>query len=355
MNIINNYLKKINNINKVSENYKNFIFLIKKQFLYHYKNCKRYKNFLRNQNINIYKINKNYDFPFIHVNSFKDQDLLSINKNKIFKTLFSSGTSNQKLSKIHLDKINAKNQIIALKKIVCSILGNSRLPMLIFEKDPKILEKRKFGAKIAAIYGFSIFGKSHTYCIDKNNNLNYSLLNNFLKKFANQSFLIFGFTSSIYLNLIKNFKKNKINQDFSKGILIHGGGWKKLEYEKIDNLKFKKKLKKNVNLKRIINYYGVVEQTGSIFLECEKCNVFHTNPFNDVIVRDKFLNKSKENEKGILQLLSILPSSYPGNSILFEDEGMIISFKNKNCNNTGKSFQILGRIPRAEVRGCSDA
>ena len=40
-----------------------------------------------------------------------------------------------------------------------------------------------------------------------------------------------------------------------------------------------------------------MEQTGSIFLECEKCNVFHTNPFNDVIVRDKFLNKSKENEK----------------------------------------------------------
>ena len=120
-----------------------------KRYETNYKNCKRYKNFLRNQNINIYKINKNYDFPFIHVNSFKDQDLLSINKNKIFKTLFSSGTSNQKLSKIHLDKINAKNQIIALKKIVCSILGNSRLPMLIFEKDPKILEKRKFGAKIA--------------------------------------------------------------------------------------------------------------------------------------------------------------------------------------------------------------
>ena len=56
----------------------------------------------------------------------------------------------------------------------------------------------------------------------------------------------------------------------------------------------------------------------------------------------------------MIQVLSILPSSYPGNSILLEDEGYLINKTNKNCKNTGKSFKIVGRIPKAEIRGCSD-
>ena len=56
----------------------------------------------------------------------------------------------------------------------------------------------------------------------------------------------------------------------------------------------------------------------------------------------------------MIQVLSILPSSYPGNSILLEDEGYMVNKKNNNCGNTGKSFRIKGRIPKAEIRGCSD-
>ena len=52
--------------------------------------------------------------------------------------------------------------------------------------------------------------------------------------------------------------------------MLHGGGWKKLENKKISNEVFKKKILKKLNLKNVFNYYGLVEQTGSIFIEC-KC------------------------------------------------------------------------------------
>ena len=137
--------------------------------------------------------------------------------------------------------------------------------------------------------------------------------------------------------------------------MIHGGGWKKIEKYKINNEIFKRKIIDKLNVSKIINYYGLVEQTGSIFIECDKCNCFHTNIFNDVIIRDKNLNPITEDNKiGMIQVLSILPSSYPGNSILLEDEGYLINKTNKDCKNTGKSFKIVGRIPKAEIRGCSD-
>ena len=48
-------------------------------------------------------------------------------------------------------------------------------------------------------------------------------------------------------------------------------------------------LKKKLNLKTIHNYYGLIEQTGSIFIEC-KCGYFVASDFSEVIVRDKFFN-----------------------------------------------------------------
>jgi len=59
-------------------------------------------------------------------------------------------------------------------------------------------------------------------------------------------------------------------------------------------------------------------------------------------------------EPGIIQTLSILPLSYPGHSLLTEDEGVIVGEDNCRCGRMGKYFQVLGRIKQAEIRGCSD-
>jgi len=328
---------------------------LKSVILHHYKNCKKYKKIL---DLLKYDINKKYDLkdqPFLPVNLFKEQDLISIPKQKIYKTLNSSGTSNSKLSKIYLDRENSNSQVKALNSIITEVLGKNRLPMLIVDNFNQLKDRFKFNAKVAAINGFSIFGKNHTYLLKENKSINYKLLNDFLSKYGDKPFLVFGFTFNIYENLIIKLNSKNLFRDFSNGIILHGGGWKKMENLKINSHEFKKKIKDKINTKNIYNYYGLIEQTGSIFLECLNCNCFKTNSYSEIIIRDKDLNILPPGKKGFVQLFSLLPSSYPGHIILTEDIGEIIK-NSKNCKfcKSKTKFIIHGRFAKSIVRGCSD-
>ena len=334
---------------------KNFFFKkkINELTIHHFNNCLEYKKILKflkhkkSQNLKIEEI------PFIPVRLFKEFDLLSVNKKKIIKILNSSGTSNNKLSKIYLDKKNSDYQLKVLQAIMSKIIGNARLPMLIIDKKPNIDDRQNFNAKIAAINGFSVFGKYHHYLLNDNDEIDYKSLDVFLSKYSEQKFFIFGFTSMIFENLIQKLDKKFLTRTLHKGILLHGGGWKKLENQKISNSLFKKKLNEKLKLTNIYNYYGLIEQTGSIFIEC-RCGYFVSSSFSEVIVRNNNLQVVKNGSKGFLQLLSLLPSSYPGHSILTEDIGQIIDRNKCNCSLHGTRFLVHGRLSKAEIRGCSD-
>ena len=112
-------------------------------------------------------------------------------------------------------------------------------------------------------------------------------------------------------------------------------------------------LKKNFLIENVVNYYGLVEQTGSIFFEC-KYGYFVNTIFSDVIIRDKNFKVLPSGKKGLIQLISILPSSYPGHNILTEDIGEIIGENNCRCGRKGKYFKIHGRAKGSELRGCSN-
>ena len=122
----------------------------------------------------------------------------------------------------------------------------------------------------------------------------------------------------------------------------------------VDNKIFKLKLSEKLNFQKIVNYYGLIEQTGSIFLECEKCGNFKTSEYSDIIVRGNNFEILKEGKKGFIQLLSLLPTSYPGHSILTEDIGSLVKNNCKLCYGK-KSFLVHGRVEKSETRGCSDA
>ena len=339
---------------KLNEKAKFFEIKINELTNYHYKKSVEYRKILKFFDFQLTKRKKINEIPFLPANLFKEHTLKSIPNSKIFKTLNSSGTSGALPSKIILDKENSSNQIKVLSKIISRFIGKERIPMLIIDNNLKVIDRSNFNARSAAIIGFSIFGKDHTYLLNEKNKINYNILNNFLKKYETQNFFIFGFTSKIFENLIEKLSYKKIKKNFAKGILLHGGGWKKLENKKIDNKKFKKKLYEKLKLKKIYNYYGLVEQTGSIFIECEKCGCFFTSIFSDIIIRDNNFKDLGENKKGLIQVLSLLPTSYPGHSILTDDYGEIISKNECECSKFGKRFRVYGRIKKSEIRGCSD-
>jgi hypothetical protein len=184
--------------------------------------------------------------------------------------------------------------------------------------------------------------------------LDFDKIQAFLKKHEGKPILLFGFTFMVWQYFYKALLEKEEKLDLSNGILIHGGGWKKLLGEKVAPEEFRQRLQKVCKLKRIHDYYGMVEQTGCIYMECE-CGHLHSSIFSDIIVRKaKDFSVCSYGEKGILQVISMIPKSYPGFSILTEDEGICLGEDDCPCGRKGKYFKIEGRIKNAEVRGCSD-
>jgi hypothetical protein len=98
----------------------------------------------------------------------------------------------------------------------------------------------------------------------------------------------------------------------------------------------------------------MAEQTGAIYVECEYGHL-HASVFSDVLIRRvQDFSLAAMNERGIIEVLSVLPESYPGHVLLTEDEGEILGEDDCPCGRLGKYFKVYGRIKGAEIRGCSD-
>jgi hypothetical protein len=287
------------------------------------------------------------------VRLFKEYDLYSIPKDQIIKTMTSSGTTGQAVSKIYLDRETSGRQSKVLSKIVSDFTGKTRMPLLIIDSSAVLKNRAMFSARGAGILGFSMLGRDLTYALDENMELDMPALETFLGKYSGERVVLFGFTFIIWQYFCEVLKRSgiRINLD---GVLIHGGGWKKLADQNISNEVFKRVVAESTGIKNVYNYYGMVEQTGSIFMECEYGHL-HCSIFSDVnIINPNDFSKNGINERGLIQCDSLLPTSYPGHRLLTEDEGEILGEDDCPCGRLGKYFKVYGRVKGAEIRGCSD-
>lgn len=323
-------------------------------FQFHYQNCLEYRKMMDAFG---YLGVKNLDYtllPFLPVRLFKMMELYSVEKSEIVKTMTSSGTTGQLVSKIFIDKETSSNQTKALTKIVSSFIGKQRVPMLIIDSPEVIKSRNLFSARGAGILGFSIFGSKRLYALDEQMELEVERIEEFLQNNKDEKIFLFGFTFMIWQHFYKKLIKSGIKLNLANAVLIHGGGWKKLINESVSPSDFKNKLKDVCGIPNMHDYYGMVEQTGSIYMECEYGHL-HTPIFSDIIIRRPYdFSIADVGEKGIIQVLSILPHSYPGHSLLTEDEGILLGEDDCACGRLGKYFKIVGRLKNAEIRGCSD-
>lgn len=326
--------------------------------LFHMEKCQNYRKMVNALGFSADKCTNYYELPFLPVRLFKELELCSVEKEEVFKTMTSSGTTGQAVSKIYLDKRTASNQQKTLVKIVSAFTGSARLPMLIIDCPSVVKNRQMFSARGAGILGFSMFGTDKTYALDDDMNLDVEGVKNFLERHRGERIFLFGFTFMIWQHFYKKLEMLKrecnVKFDFSNGVLIHGGGWKKLVSEAITADEFKKTLTDVCGLQDIHDYYGMVEQTGSIYMQCSEGHL-HASIFSDVIIRDeRTLQVCPVGKKGIIQVVSAIPESYPGHSLLTEDEGVLLGEDDCKCGCKGKYFKVLGRLKNAEIRGCSD-
>jgi hypothetical protein len=321
---------------------------------HHYKKCPEYRKVIKSLFDDKTNASDLSSIPFIPVQIFKNFDLLSIKKDQISRTMTSSGTTGQAVSRIFLDKKTAFNQSKILNKIVSDFIGFERLPFYVVDSETVIKDRKSFSARGAGILGFSRFGKGREFILDKDMEVSIKMLEQIFLANKNNKILFFGFTFMIWQHLLLPLQKLNKKFDFKNAIVIHGGGWKKLHDLEVSNQHFKNVFKEFLGISNVYNYYGMVEQTGSIFFECEFGHI-HTSNFSEVIIRDPIsFEELPHGDSGLIQLISLLPESYPGHSILSEDMGAIVGEDDCKCGRKGKYFEIHGRVKNAEIRGCSD-
>jgi hypothetical protein len=290
------------------------------------------------------------DLPFLPVSLFKSHELASVPADKIHMVLTSSGTTGQRVSRIVVDTETADRQSRALAAVMASVLGPKRIPMLILDIRSLFKDPHHMSARGAGVLGMMRFGRAHCWALDESMRLDEAPVREFLEKHGREPFLMFGFTFMAWKYFLK--PAADLGLDLSNGTLVHSGGWKKLIDEAVDNATFRRFAKTALCLERIYNFYGMVEQIGSVFMEGDNGALYPPN-FAEIIIRDpRTWESAVVGTPGVIQVLSILPQSYPGHSLLTEDLGVLQADTGGPWR--GHSLTVLGRAPASELRGCSD-
>lgn len=322
----------------------------------HYEQCEPYRRMMDAIGLDMDNLPDYEQMPFLPVRLFKEFELRSVPKEEVVKTMTSSGTTGQQVSHIYLDRETAAAQQKCLTKIVGHFIGTKRVPMLILDSSAVIKNRNMFSARGAGILGFSMFGSKRQYALNEEMELDVDGMKAFLEEYKGETVFMFGFTFMIWQHFYKKLLETGYKPDLSNGVLIHGGGWKKLVNEKVSPEEYKKCLNEACGIlpENIHDYYGMVEQTGCVYMEC-KCGHLHASSFSDILIRRPLdFSLADKGEKGLIEVVSALPGSYPGHILLTEDEGVILGEDDCPCGMPGKYFKIEGRIKNAEIRGCSD-
>lgn len=292
--------------------------------------------------------------PAIAARLFKLLRLQSVDNHQVLKTITSSGTT-QQVSKIALDKATITRQQKVLVSTIKEWIGPRRLPMLIIDHPKVIKDKFQYSARGAGIQGLMLFGYDHTYALNEDMSLNIPAIEAFMAKYAEQPVLMFGFTFMVWQYFVLALKALDKTLTFNQGILLHSGGWKKLQDKAVSNAEFKQQSQKILGSIAIHNFYGMAEQTGTIYLECEQ-GMLHVPSWGDIEVMSlaDIEKGAKIGEQGVIKISSLLPTSYPGHVILTEDVGTLHGIDNCQCGRKGKYFTVAGRLANAETRGCSN-
>lgn len=322
----------------------------------HYEKCEPYRRIMDAMGMDVGHLPCYEELPFLPARIFKELEMRSCAKEEIVKTMTSSGTAGQQVSRIYLDRETSWLQTKCLAKIVSSFIGPKRIPMLIIDSSAAIRDRNVFSARGAGILGFSVFGSERHFALDDEMELDTDGMKRFLEAHKGEPVFLFGFTFMIWQHFYKKLQESGYRPDLSGGILIHGGGWKKLAAGKVSPEDYKKALNSvcGIRLENIHDYYGMVEQTGVICMECERGRL-HASCFSDVLIRrPEDFSLAGNGETGLIEVVSVLPQSYPGHILLTEDLGRIIGEDDCPCGRMGKYFSVEGRITNAEIRGCSD-
>ncbi len=337
----------------------NLLPIIRDQLKTAIRNNRFIDHYFSRQSVDVDKIGRLEDVPYIPVQMFKHFDLRTCPEGEVAKILQSSGTTGGSPSRIPLDKSTTLNQIKALKSILEDYLGKNRKIFLVIDHEGINKPEMAFSARTAGVRGLSIYATKTFYLLREENGtltLNMPVIRDLIENYAHEDVYAFGFTYIIWTVFYELLKKEGIRFSFDKFVLFHGGGWKKMKDLAVSKETFSATIAGLFGAvpENILDFYGMAEQTGIIFVDCPHGNK-HVPAFSQVIIRDPFtLEPCEPGKPGLIEVMSILADSYYDQAVLTEDLGMLVGVDDCPCGRKGRYFRFVARVEKAEIRGCGD-
>jgi hypothetical protein len=335
--------------------------LLKKELAYAGGRNPKFRNYVEHWPIDFRIAEKIADLPYLPVRVFKaNPPLALVDPDDVKRTLTSSATTGQVPSRVVLDAQTSRRMTKGVISIIREFVGPERRPYLVVDTAENMKGQAELGARGAAIQALASFATEVVCCLVSGENgeahLDLPRLLAGAEKWKNSEVLVYGFTYVIWTQLVQPLQRQDITLGLPNVRILHSGGWKRLEQQAVTRDVFNDAVASVFGCPpdRIIDYYGMVENVGVVYPDCHHGNK-HVPSFAEVIVRDPLtLAPVRPEQRGLIQVCSALPTSFPGFLLLTEDTAEVISYDHCPCGRRGTSFRFTGRAPKAEVRGCGN-
>lgn len=311
--------------------------------------------------VNIRGAERIADLPYLPVGVFKaDPPLALVDSCDVIRTLASSATTGQTPSRVVLDAATSKRMTRGITQIVRDFIGPMRRPYLVIDVRQSLSGQVELGARGAAIQGLRSFATELVCALTTDHDgraiLDETSLFACAAKWRDAEVLVYGFTHMVWQQFVVPLQAKGVCLDMPNVRVLHSGGWKRLQEQAVTPTVFARGVASvfGCSESRVVDFYGMVENVGVIYPDCAYGNK-HVPAFAEVIVRDPLtLEPVEVGGQGLVQVCSVLPSSFPGFLVLTEDIAEVVQDDGCRCGRRGTAFRFVKRVPKAEVRGCGN-
>lgn len=310
------------------------------------------------------------DLPFVHVGLFKRLELVTeAPELERGRTLESSSTTGGTPSRVALDARSSELQARSSRAILADFVGEAPRPLLVLDAAASLRRRGGLGARVAAAMSLQPFASETHFLLAEATDatsLKWAELERVLAQ--HDELLVYGFTWVLWRAWARGAMPAGVRAALAgkRVHFVHSGGWKRLEAERVDRATLDGALLGPVGEgSAVVDYYGLVEQVGIVYPLCA-AGARHVPVWAEVLVRDPHTLAVLEPPEeigegtgeepgavGALQLMNVLAHGAPYHNVLTEDLGRRLPGACP-CGRGERRFELLGRIPRAEVRGCAN-
>jgi hypothetical protein len=300
------------------------------------------------------------DLPYLPVGAFKASPPLMLTETEnIIRTLASSATTGQTPSRVALDAPTSRRMVKGVVAIASDFIGSRRRPYLVIDTADTLAGGGELGARAAAIQGLRPFATEMVCCLSgdaRGPRIDESRLAAFAANWGAVEVLAYGFTYVIWQHFVQPLRERGIRLQLPNIRVLHSGGWKRLQEQAVTREAFAAGVADvfGCSADRVLDFYGMVENVGVIYPDCAYGHK-HVPAFAAVIVRDPLtLRPVDAGQQGLVQVCSVLPTSFPGFLVLTDDIAEVIHYDGCACGRRGIAFRFVKRVPQAEIRGCGN-